>query len=270
MLRAIVSTRLQSRRACDLFSVEETARALAGAPAVAVAAAALIPPARLLQATRADAQLFAADTIARAATRAGVHEIALLGDDPHGELAFVLAHRQVRVRRAPESTRERRLAFAPSPRAVVSIQRMRVPADWTADRAAHEYLAFVPRFFAGVVRVRHEHASTVLVATTLPVPLLRLTEETPPDPEGERCVLRIAGGAFARGHGCLEFRIVHAAADRRVLLTAVHGFEPALPFSLYRRTQARVHAYVMHAYSRHLAFAALPGTTPAPRRFVSS
>jgi hypothetical protein len=49
--------------------------------------------------------------------------------------------------------------------------------------------------------------------------------------------------------GWLEFRQV---AHRRYTLAAIHGFVPALPWLLYILTQAPLHAWVMHAFGRHL------------------
>ena len=50
--------------------------------------------------------------------------------------------------------------------------------------------------------------------------------------------------------GRLEFRSIF---DGRFLLTAVHDFRPALPWHIYRVSQARVHLLVMNLFGRHLA-----------------
>ena len=66
-------------RRCDLFSLLQVERALAGADVAVYLVHSMLPSARLTQATFADLDLLLADTFARGATKAGVKQIVYLG-----------------------------------------------------------------------------------------------------------------------------------------------------------------------------------------------
>jgi hypothetical protein len=94
------------------------------------------------------------------------------------------------------------------------------------------------------------------LAAPLRAPLLVLEYiDDPLDPE--RTKLHIVGGLLTRTTttGWLEFRQIDR---KRHTLAAVQGFVPALPWPLYRVTQAPVHRAVMEAFGRHLARAGRP------------
>jgi hypothetical protein len=65
----------------------------------------------------------------------------------------------------------------------------------------------------------------------------------------------ITGGLLARVRphepvrGRLEFRVVLGGSH---VLAAIHDFEPRLPWFIYTLTQAKVHLFIMKAFSRHL------------------
>ncbi len=58
---------------------------------------------------------------------------------------------------------------------------------------------------------------------------------------------------------------VFPRAEVLTLLAAIHGFVPALPWLVYRLTQAPVHAFVMHCFGRYLA-----RTNPSVPAFLAS
>ena len=64
---------------CDLFSLKDVERALAGARYVAYLVHSMLPSARLVQGSFADLDLICADNVGRAAKRAGVEQIVYLG-----------------------------------------------------------------------------------------------------------------------------------------------------------------------------------------------
>ena len=61
----------------------------------------------------------------------------------------------------------------------------------------------------------------------------------------------VVGGVLSgkQDRGRLEFRVV---LDRKYVMAALHEFRPALPWFIYRYTQAIVHVIVMRAFSEHL------------------
>ncbi|GAC1597000.1 MAG: NAD(P)H-binding protein [Myxococcales bacterium] len=132
-----------------------------------------------------------------------------------------------------------------------SVQRMRLPPGRDARWAAGGYARFLPLFFRKLVRVSVDAAGTCSFGVPfLREPLLLLTPAADATPD--RHLLHVTGGLLARDgqRGRFELR---QALDGRTLLTAIHDFAPRLPWYLYRWTQARVHAWAMNAFRRHLA-----------------
>jgi hypothetical protein len=77
---------------------------------------------------------------------------------------------------------------------------------------------------------------------------LELSEERSNE---DRQLLYIKRGLFVadENQGRLEFRVV---LNRQYVLAAIHDYKPALPWFIYKFTQARVHLFVMNGFSRFL------------------
>jgi uncharacterized protein YbjT (DUF2867 family) len=134
---------------------------------------------------------------------------------------------------------------------VRSIQRLPPLPGRDAAWIGEEYMRWLPRFLRGLLRVRTEGARVEFVTPLLRAPLLVL-ELIPPASDSERVKFHLVGGLLTRTTttGWLEFRQV----DRKqYTLAAIHEFVPALPWLLYRVSQAVVHLWVMEAFGRHLA-----------------
>ena len=269
--------------AVDLHDVEATAQALAGAQAAIYFADGEPPAARLVQASRGDLALLRADTLARAAARAGVGVIAAPGGDD--EVAAALASQGARVIAGPEGAagsdldgsdldgsiraamREVRAARGAvdelgtilthetdvQRRGVVSLQRLPRPLGLDARAVAEEYLRWLPARLGPWVRaVRGGDGGPVgLRLVGIGPPLLELCADPERGDEG-RALLRVSGGllrAPGAEDGVLEVRCVLGG---RSVLTLVAGFEPRLPWPIYRATQALLHVEVMRAFGRHL------------------
>lgn len=135
---------------------------------------------------------------------------------------------------------------------VRSVQRLPLPAETDARWVALEYARWLPDALGPFLRVDVDEQRTCrFYLRPLPWPLLVLefdAEVSTPD----RQLFWITGGFLATGseRGRLEFR---EALDRSAVLAAIHEFEPALPWWIYRFTQAIVHLWVMMRFSRHLA-----------------
>ena len=161
-----------------------------------------------------------------------------------------------RPRRAPSTRRTLSLAArSPAEESTVrSVQRLPMPARWTAAKVAQEYLAWLPRFFAPLLRVETDGDQTRFLLWQFRKPLLVLTH-VPERSTDDRELFFITGGLLAhvagRGaRGRLEFREVLSG---EAVLAAVHDFQPRMPWWLYTVTQARVHLWVMRSFARHLA-----------------
>jgi hypothetical protein len=101
------------------------------------------------------------------------------------------------------------------------------------------------------IRVTRTASGWALGLVGVASPLLELSfDEARSD--DDRAVFRISGGllrARASEQGTFEFRSVLAG---KFVMTLVSGFEPRLPWLLYKFTQAIAHGQVMRAFGRHL------------------
>jgi uncharacterized protein YbjT (DUF2867 family) len=136
---------------------------------------------------------------------------------------------------------------------VRSIQRLVLPRGKTAAWVAEEYFQWLPAFLKPFVRVdRLDHDTWVFRFALLKWPLLVLwlcRERSTSD----RQLFYIRGGLLVKKdqnpHSRLEFREV---LGRQWVLAAIHEFRPALPWPLYKYTQALAHLWVMRGFRKHL------------------
>jgi hypothetical protein len=81
----------------------------------------------------------------------------------------------------------------------------------------------------------------------------------------ERALLYITSGVLARisegDRDRLEFRMLPGG---RAVLAAIHDFTPALPWFIYKITQAQAHLVVMRAFGRHLRRRPVPENRRLP------
>jgi uncharacterized protein YbjT (DUF2867 family) len=135
-------------------------------------------------------------------------------------------------------------------RGVRSVQRLRLPAGRDAAWVADEYLRWLPRGTRPLLQVVRDGGIARFFMRGLRRPLLELTA-APARSQPDRQLLYVTGGVLAArgGRGRLEFR----EAPGATVLTAIHDFEPRLPWWIYRATQAVVHRLVMWRFGRHLA-----------------
>jgi hypothetical protein len=133
---------------------------------------------------------------------------------------------------------------------VRSIQRLVLPPGRSAEWVATEYFNWLPTFFSTLVRVALEGDRCTFYLFDPSIKLLILEksrERSSPD----RQLLYIVGGLLSakQVRGRLEFREV---LDRKYVMAAIHEFRPALPWFIYRWTQALMHLIVMRAFGEHL------------------
>lgn len=138
------------------------------------------------------------------------------------------------------------------PRGVYSLQRLPLPKGRDARWATTEYLNWLGSSLKPILRVDTSRDGTRRIS--LRGTNLALLELTPHDKESDETtnVFHISGGLLdAVGPaGRLEFT---AVPDRNLLYTSVEDFHPALPWILYRWSQALVHRWIMRWFGRHLA-----------------
>lgn len=135
---------------------------------------------------------------------------------------------------------------------VRSIQRLPSLPTHDARFISNEYMTWLPQFFRAIIRVKQVPGSprVSFAVPWLPWPLLVL-ELIGEASDVARDKFHIVGGFLSKTTttGWLEFRQV---SNRRHTLAAIHGFVPALPWLVYRLSQAPMHAFVMASFGRHL------------------
>ena len=168
------------------------------------------------------------------------------GSEPEAEVATAESH-------ALTAQRSPRAAATRSRPDVRSIQRFALPSPRSATSIMHAYLEWLPRFCRPFVRVGVDDAGVCRFEITgTRLCLLELayshTRSTP-----DRALLYITNGVLAEvregDRDRLEFRILPGG---REVLAAIHDFTPALPWFVYKITQAPAHLAVMRAFARHL------------------
>lgn len=138
--------------------------------------------------------------------------------------------------------------FRAARKTVRSVQRLTLPAEKNAKWVKDQYLDWLPRFLAPFIIVRKVSDFTVfsLFVKKLKLLELQISENHSND---DRQLLYIAKGLLVSAHnrGRLEFRVV---LNRKYVIAAIHDFTPALPWYLYKYTQAKLHLLVMNAFSK--------------------
>ncbi len=137
-------------------------------------------------------------------------------------------------------------------RTVCSVQRLRHPLGRDAAWVAAEYLLWLPRGMRTAIRVRVDQSGRCeFLFRGIKAPLLVLRHMRELSRPGYE-VYSIEAGVLVRPNaqgGRLEFRSV---VGSQATISAIHEFEPRLPWWIYRSSQAIVHLWVMQRFARHL------------------
>lgn len=135
---------------------------------------------------------------------------------------------------------------------VRSVQRMTLPAGWTAKRAATHYLLWLPRILSGLLRVDLDSIDRFqFVFTPFNATLLEL-ERAPERSGNDRQLFYVTGGVLSGSSGRPRFELRQVLGGR-TLLTVVHDYQPRLPWLLYICTQAIFHDWLMKRFGAQLA-----------------
>ncbi|TFD99665.1 NAD(P)H-binding protein [Jeotgalibacillus sp. R-1-5s-1] len=141
----------------------------------------------------------------------------------------------------------------PTGKDVRSVQRVMLPKGKNALWAGEEYLKWLatlakPLLWTDIDNQKRGRIHLISKNN----PLLELTF-SPDESDEFRSLYRITGGAFAsikeNSRGRIEFRQI---PDTQECIIAIHEYEPALPWFIYRYTQANVHLLVMYLFKKYL------------------
>jgi uncharacterized protein YbjT (DUF2867 family) len=141
----------------------------------------------------------------------------------------------------PKEERKRRTAQ--------SVQRIYRPTQQRAREIAELYPRWLQTVMPFALRTTSNNRTTEICLRGVGWPLLRL--ELSERSSEDRRLFYIRGGLLARPNerGRLEFR---ESYESNRMIVALHDFEPALPWWLYRFTQAPLHAWIMRRFDRYL------------------
>lgn len=272
-LGTALATRLQAAHEvrvakAELTSLPETEVQLAGAEVVVHVTRTRAPVARLPRAETRDVDALIADTVARAAKLVGAKHLVHFANAPSDERTSLLERSGVPlsvlhgggadpvealvelVNGAP-GTKKELAAWVPAPSdstraprfTTCSVQRYRRPKGMKALDLARAYFEWLPSD-TPLVRTREREGVFTLFAAGVPSLVLR---HVPGRSDDDIAWLEIADGAL-RGdasQGRFEFRnLLDGVTSMAVLI----DFQPALPFPLYRFSQAIAHERSMRHF----------------------
>ncbi len=131
---------------------------------------------------------------------------------------------------------------------VKSVQRIRIPEQWSIDDTADYYVNWLSRIGGKFITTQVQDAETSITLPFFNNPILILERSEERSYE-DRILYYIKGGRFSQerkdGRARLEFRRI---LDTNEVLVAIHEYEPTLPWFVYTLTQAKVHLLVMRAF----------------------
>ncbi len=135
---------------------------------------------------------------------------------------------------------------------VRSIQRLPLPAGKDASWVAEEYLRYLPQLMPFLIRIVRQGSIVHMRLKLVEIDLLTL-RYSPERSRQNRQVFYIVGGLlFSRGR--LRARLeIRETLGGKACLAAVHDYRPALPWPIYRWSQAEVHRLFMKRLAAHLA-----------------
>jgi uncharacterized protein YbjT (DUF2867 family) len=134
---------------------------------------------------------------------------------------------------------------------VKSVQRLQLPSGSTAYAVARLYFKWLSMFFNGLINVQLNQNTARFCLLDMNPPLLQL-ELSPDRSTPDRQLFYITGGVLVTPHNGarLEFRESPLGG---AIFAAIHDFKPALPWWIYRISQAPFHRFVMWSFGRFLS-----------------
>lgn len=131
---------------------------------------------------------------------------------------------------------------------VRSVQRLANPTNKPTTWIADTYPSWLSRSFSFFIKVARKDRLVRIYFFGI---LLLQLEYMPERSDEKRRLFFITDGVLTKSSdtGWLEFRSV---LDNRHIIAALHRFVPALPWIVYRNTQAIFHLFVMKRFNRFL------------------
>lgn len=231
---------------CDPFSLDDLLAVMKGVDDVFYLEGLVARPLDLVQGSEADIELLLATNIIKAAKISGVKNLELKQSsiDPSLEIQALFKNDRITLQKS------NRLKLTKlEPQIVRSVQRFVLPPNKTAIWTGEEYFRWLPKFCSNIVKVKYDGKECVFSLFHESFVILKLRRSTTPCES--RISFNVVGGLLnaKRSRGRLEFT---ESLDRNFVFGALHNFVPALPWFVYKFTQAIVHVFVMGAFGEHL------------------
>ena len=144
---------------------------------------------------------------------------------------------------------------------VTSIQRVDLTEDIDVNEIAERYFNWLPWIFVPFIKIsqQKEWVKFYFLARHKYLCLLNLRKSDEPISLGHRCVFYVIGGLLSNQRtfdGRFEFCYIQPTKS---LVIALLNFRPALPWFIYKYTQALVHLLVMQSFACHLKSKSIQG-----------
>jgi uncharacterized protein YbjT (DUF2867 family) len=134
-------------------------------------------------------------------------------------------------------------------REIRSVQRFPLAPQVDALWVANKYLTWLPLFLIPFLKLEKIPNGCKYRVRFLSILLLTLRRNIEMS-NHSRQVFNVGKGVLVRGNRAIfEFRQSH---DHKFIISAIHNFEPALPWPIYRSTQAVLHKVVMSRFGKLL------------------
>lgn len=140
--------------------------------------------------------------------------------------------------------------YQPSRATVRSVQRLPLPLGKNADWVKNRYLEWLPAFLKPFIKIKQD-GSLIQFSVFKNNWNILVLRHSPDRSDLDRQLLYIVNGWLVSEHnrGRLEFRVV---LNRTHVIAGIHDYRPALPWFIYRYTQAKLHLLVMRAFAKEL------------------
>lgn len=236
----------------DLFILPEVEEALQDMNVVIFFEDPIMRLNRLTQGKFNDMYLLIADNIARASKNAGVEQIIYIADElSDGSILSVLGAYGTAVKKTATPIRRygKNLTYKTKDyNSVRSVQRAQTPPGWTVENIAWYYFGWLDEIVYSLVNTEIKNNTVCIYVLDKPKPVLifKYNEEISDE---DIVIFEITGGSLKKGSTSktqrFEFRKLPSGDE---FIMALHDFEPALPWPVFKMTQAPIHSLVSRIY----------------------
>lgn len=135
---------------------------------------------------------------------------------------------------------------------VRSVQRFKLPENWSMRKVAYSYMKWLDRKFSFIIIAKMEGLTAhFTLFGKFKLLTLTMSEERSFD---DRVLFYITGGLLAKSSKTSRARFeVRKTLGGRYVIAAIHDYVPRLPWAIYKYTQAVVHLLVMKSFGTWLS-----------------